>query len=204
MGSMGSVATASKCAGFAMAVLLLMIAPASAQTPTAPAPTPAPAPAQDPAANDPDAASPPGQVYRLPLEDARGDAAPRRRTPRSGEGGERRTNPAPEPGLRSENGFGSSSRVPGAQAPGADDGDARQDGGVAGDANADPPGDELRAQRPTPPTGTSVAPGSDPTAAVDDEPSGTRVFLLLALALVIGAAIGLATRAARRRSHGTG
>jgi hypothetical protein len=179
-----------------MAVLSLLIAPAAAQTQTAP--SPAPAPAQDPAANDPDASSPPGQVYRLPLDDARGDAAPRSRSSR----------PAPKPksALRSENGFGSSARVPGVE-------ESRDDAGGSeprpkpepkrGDGEDDDAGGELRAQRPPPAAALPAEPQrAQRPAAAEGEPSGVRVVLLLVLALVIGAAVGLATRAARRRSSG--
>src|SRR5690349_17266241 len=58
--------------------------------------------AQEPGSNDPQAGSPAGTIYQIPLDTARRDAAPRTR------GG----GPDPSP-LRSENDFGSSAVVPG-------------------------------------------------------------------------------------------
>jgi hypothetical protein len=58
--------------------------------------------AQNPGENDPDAGSPTGRVYEIPLESARDDAAPQ---PSEDEG---------DSSIRSENGFGSSSEVPAA------------------------------------------------------------------------------------------
>jgi hypothetical protein len=75
-----------------------------------------PAAAQTALPTDPSVESAPGAVYQLPLDSARGDAAPGA-TVRSGGSkqipGTRKRSSA----IRSENGFGSSSSVPGAPTP---------------------------------------------------------------------------------------
>jgi len=69
---------------------------------------PAAAGAQSPAATDPSPGSPPGTIYRLPVDTGRSDAAPR------GNGGDG----LPTSTFRSENNFGTSSVVPGAPGDG--------------------------------------------------------------------------------------
>ena len=129
----------------------------------------------------------------------RPDRGTERRTPGSSEGGSER----PAPKLRSENGFGSSSKVPGAETPPATDDRGGSDEPREGEEKDDSPGEELRAQRPPPAAAAPAEPlRVQQTATSDGEPSAVRVFLLLGLALVIGAGVGLATRAARRRSSG--
>jgi hypothetical protein len=100
-----------------------------------------PAFAQDP--GDPSAGSPPGVVYQLPLDRGRGDAAPTRKGGQNGSGGGSGNQSGSGSGsgssssgesdgadpsfYRSENNFGSSSRVPGVG------GGAGGTGGAAGE-----------------------------------------------------------------------
>lgn len=142
---------------------------------------------------DPDAGTPAGAIYQLPLDQARVDAAPRRTAARpsrtgdgdsgaSGAGGSQtRITPTPASALRSENGFGSSSVVPGTGATGS------ATGSDAGSATGSDAG------------ANSVTGSSRPDTKASSSPSMTRVYLLLALVLAVGIAGGLATRV---RGHG--
>ena len=98
--------------------------------------------------SDPQASSPSGAIYEIPLEAGRRDAAPRGSSP-SGGGSPRST-------YRSENNFGSSSGVPGASSAGGSD--------VSGKSRSDTSG-ESRSRRqlagPVPP------PTQPPTAGAD-------------------------------------
>jgi len=167
----------------------------------------APAPlasAQEPT-TDPDAATPAGAIYQLPLDQARADAAPRR--PAAGStnaagasgsaGSQRRA--VPTSALRSENGFGSSSVVPGAEprarsagAPGSQS-DAASGSGKTGAADGQESG------TPEPGAGAGVTGSSGAEAKASAAPSSTRVYLLLALVLAVGIAGGLATRVRAHR-----
>ena len=146
---------------------------------------------------DPDAGTPAGAIYQLPLDQARVDAAPRRTAARpsrtgdgdsgaSGAGGSQtRITPTPASALRSENGFGSSSVVPGTGATGS------ATGSDAGSATGSATGSDAGAN--------SVTGSSRPDTKASSSPSMTRVYLLLALVLAVGIAGGLATRV---RGHG--
>lgn len=134
---------------------------------------PATASAQDPSANDPATDSPAGAVYELPLDSARQDGAPRP-DPKPSQDGKGTARAAPETpsSIRSENRFGSSSRVPGV--------------------------DEQASKRP--PATAAVA--TPVAAAEDDEggssgPSLPLILLLVGLLVVVGAGSG--TLAARSR-----
>lgn len=184
---MAVVLTASKLAGFLFVGLMLIAATAAGQG----------------ASTDPQAGSPAGAIYELPLDGARGDAAPRLRAappakPRStagapSDGGDPGSGARSSP-IRSENGFGSSSSVPGAHAArgGVSGGGASGSGTSGGSGESGAPnsassgeagGSALRAPQPT-----------SARAAVDSEPSGLRTYGLLALVLVAALAGGLATR----------
>jgi hypothetical protein len=148
-------------------------------------------------ATDPDADSPSGVIYEIPLESARDDAAPRG----GGSGGTQAGNgdggtpassvPAEgldESSIHSENGFGSSSDVPGASEAGAKQGSA--DGKAdAGDGSG------------TTAAGTGDATGGDAikTANVSSPPSTGRAVLLIVLAVAAAAGLGFAGRQSLRK-----
>jgi len=147
--------------------------------------------AQTPAPSDPSPDSPAGAIYEIPLDTGRDDAAPPRRAltgrARHGDGGAARggvssatsgrgftvpTAPDGPSRVHSENGFGSSSVVP----------------GVGGDAaSAGVPGtDPTSALRPA-----SIVPK---TAA----PSETAAYLLIGLAVAVGLLFGVGAGRMRR------
>lgn len=143
--------------------------------------------------SDPEADSPSGVVYELPVDRARQDAAPRGGSPAGkgetgdgGGGGGTSSGAAPESSgavsgttagsIRSENNFGTSSKVPGAPSKRRGSGDRSRGNETSG---AVPPSLEDFA---------SVAPTS---SATTDGPSDGVVFPLLAALLALGAGIGV-------------
>ena len=116
---------------------------------------------------DPTAGSPAGQVYELPFESGRGDAAPRDARPASGSDGS---------AYRSENNFGSSSRVPGVEP-------ARDAEGVQRARDAVEPKKVLAGS-----TSAAELPASE-----DGDPSDVRVLALLAMIVLVGV-IGFVAR----------
>jgi hypothetical protein len=149
--------------------------------------------------SDPEAGSPSGAIYEIPVERARKDAAPRGGgsqpqqdttgsgvAPDSGSGsppasGEASGASDGETSIRSENNFGTSSRV-----PGAGDGRAEGSGGAAeGDGDGEPAG-----------AFSSV------TTGATEGPSDSVVFLLLAAVLGVGGLVGVVAgrRAARHQT----
>jgi hypothetical protein len=167
---------------FLAAVLALAALPAAAQ-------------AQDPGANDPEAGSPSGAIYEIPLDTARGDAAPR-----SGDGGADPAAGSDSP-LRSENGFGSSSEVPGAGVTATTDGTSGSGSGRS---------DRQDTNRSDAPAGRQSGEGGAPEAAGEaliatggtvgpgEQPSSLRAYLLLALGVLVAVAVGTAARRATR------
>jgi hypothetical protein len=153
--------------------------------------------------SDPEADSPSGVVYELPVDRARKDAAPRRGPSQSPDnetgsaggdsvgggssgggttGGDGSAAGANDTSIRSENNFGTSSRVPGASNR------ARGGGSDApGEADGGGPVDTLG----------QLAPSS---AAGADGPTDSVVFLLLAALVGVGAVIGVV--AGRRAARG--
>ncbi len=162
---------------------------------------------------DPARGSPPGVIYEIPLDNARRDAAPsahrrasggRSRNGAPGAGGSTTQGtsvPASAAGgvtpssIHSENGFGSSSTVPGVSAGG--NGSQSKDrrsgagagaaGGSSGGGSGSAGGNASQADHAS--AERLIAPG---TAAVT--PSKSRAYLLLLLALAGAVAIGLAGR----------
>ena len=112
--------------------LILALAPAGAAAQSHAAPS------------DPDADSPSGVVYELPLDQARKDAAPRKGggkgNGKKGSSGNGSSGQGSDPArsdtaIRSENNFGSSSQVPGVSGGGSEDqDDDDRSGGTAGEA----------------------------------------------------------------------
>jgi hypothetical protein len=149
----------------------------------------APASAQSP--EDPSADSPSGTIYEIPLDDGRGDAAPR------GQGGTE----APRSSIHSENGFGSSSNVPGTEpaepaataAPGAET------------AGRERPKDEESGSSKPEDGGRGAAEGDIPPATVirqgagDGSPAVPRALTMVGLAVLVAAGLALAAGMAARR-----
>lgn len=197
-----AVLTASKLAGLLIVGSLLLPGTSWAQG----------------ASTDPDATSPAGSVYRLPLDSARNDAAPKRRAPTgsgpsqgTGSAGRDRDRDASRPSsaIRSENGFGSSTSVPGTSG-----GDARDDGGgsqgaggsgtSSGSGGSGSGGSGGGSGAGSGSAGEGTAAANDPAqtvstrAEVDSGPSSVLTYGLLALVLAAGVAGGLVTRMRRR------
>lgn len=158
------------------------------------------------AATDPEAGSPAGTIYELPLDDARNDAAPKRPAPQQSgrpqsggsQNGGNQDSTRPSSAIRSENGFGSSTSV-----PGADDstgGGLNGTSGGSGSAGAD---SGSRSGGSTPAAGdaarsSGAAQATTSSADVDSGPSGLMTYGLLALVIAAGIAGGLVTRMRRR------
>lgn len=181
------VLTVSKLAGFLFVGLMLTAAGAAAQG----------------SSTDPQADSPAGAIYELPLDGARGDAAPKRpSTPRAQPPGaaDVRTgagaagSAAPSSAIRSENGFGSSSAVPGATGGGATDGGSGVSNGGSSDGSGSPAARNSASSGEADGFAPRAPKAATAHAAVESEPSGLRTYGLLALVLVAALAGGLATR----------
>lgn len=172
---------------------------------------PAPAVAQS---GDPEAGSPSGVIYEIPLDNARRDAAPTHRgggasgknggssSGQDGDAGGVRTSKGTISPIRSNNGFGSSSVVPGAVAAaavnatkggGGKGGGSGKSGGTGsgkgGSSGSKTPVMSSPAESLGPPKGATVA----------ATPSKSRAYWLLALALAVAAGIGIAGRYVARR-----
>jgi hypothetical protein len=137
--------------------------------------------------DDPAAGSPPRAVYQIPLESARSDAAPRKRSEETapsagggnaGGGNDGSGGSSSGSVYRSANDFGSSSKVPGADDPLTT---ASADNGTTSKAAAAIP---------------------DPLSTANEgETSVPTAVFLLALIAVTGVGVGtMAVRSARRRS----
>ena len=161
-----------------------------------------PALAQDPEVHtDPDRGSPAGTLYEIPLERGRGDAAPL-----SGGAGTPSAPPAVAPAspIRSENGFGSSSQVPGtspgeggASASGTSGGGSGGDGAAAGEG-----GSSERRGSSTGETGRAGAGGdarAESVALAASTVTVSRSLLLLGLGAAVALMLGLAARWASAR-----
>jgi hypothetical protein len=144
--------------------------------------------------NDPGSGSPSGTIYEIPLDSARADAAPRDSPGSSGTAGASATQAtSPSSSIHSENGFGSSTQVPGAPA-----------GSGTGAAKATTA--DARARRGASATGQGAkrlaAPNGEALirpAARAAAPSSTRAYVLLVLAAGVAVGLGAAARLAARR-----
>jgi len=153
---------------------------------------------------DPAAGSPSGVIYEIPLDNARLDAAPRRRggngggSGGDGSGDGQGTAGSESQGgtvspIRSENGFGSSSTVPGAAgiaAKKAASGNDDRASGTGGDGTG-----ALRAGA----VAAGSAEGIRDAGSASITPSRSRAYVLLLLALVLAAGLGIAGRYVARR-----
>ena len=176
---------------------------------------PATAAAQE---RDPDADSPSGQVYAIPLETARGDAAPRGGKGSAGGSGDSSTSSG---GGQSSTGGGDVSSgtdgtTDGGEASGLTSGSGGGSGSTGGSGSSGGSGSgeeggsgsggetpETSAIRSENGFGSSSrVPGLDgnPTVALNavSDPSGSRVYGLLLLGVLLAAGVGLASRSARR------
>jgi hypothetical protein len=144
--------------------------------------------------SDPEADSPSGVVYEIPVEKGRRDAAPREQVAPD-DGG--RARDESETSIRSDNNFGTSSEVPGV-GEGAD-GDSGESGGTGGGSGGDGSGGSDSGSGSVESAARDAA-GS--TAASADGPSEGVVYPLLAVLIAVGAAIGLfAGHRAHRGGH---
>jgi hypothetical protein len=154
---------------------------------------PASAPAQS---GDPAQGSPSGVIYEIPLDNARRDAAPTPGGGRSG-GGQRTATISP---IRSENGFGSSSTVPGAAArkasASASGGKSKSKSGKSGGQGSGGAGGQGSGGAAAPAISTESI-GGQGSASIT--PSRSRAYLLLLLALAVAAGLGIAGRYVARR-----
>jgi len=173
----------------AVTALLLLPAGADAQGSAAPA-------------SDPEAGSPSGTVYQLPLDRGRKDAAPRNRSRRQGARrpgdatGRNTAGGGTDSPIRSENNFGSSSQVPGVDDDRADAGGATGGSGDGGDGRT-------AGESPSGEDGTNTAPsaaaiGVDPTARSSDGPSWGLIVPLIGILLLLGITAGTLAGRARR------
>ena len=150
---------------------------------------PATATAQGAGPTDPDATSPSGVIYEIPLEGARRDAAPR-----SGRGGRTRGG-GQNPAFRSENNFGSSSTVPGSQGD-----ESRDDGGGSPGGSGSSGGGGAGTSGGENASGKSAAgrfAGAASSASDDPSVPGT---VILVLAVLAGAVLSAVAAIRARRS----
>jgi hypothetical protein len=177
---------------------------------------PAPAGAQS---GDPEEGSPSGVIYEIPLDNARRDAAPTHHgggskgsnggssSAQGGADGGVRTAKGTISPIRSNNGFGSSSIVPGAVAAvagaatggggkGSGGGGKGSGGGGKGSGSASGSSGGGKTQVMTSP---SESLGPPKAATVAATPSKSRAYWLLGLALAVAAGLGIAGRYVARR-----
>ena len=157
---------------------------------------------------DPAAGSPSGVIYEIPLDNARLDAAPRRRggngggSGGDGSGDGQGTAGSESQGgtvspIRSENGFGSSSTVPGAAGIAAKKAASGNDARASGTG-----GDGTGAQGSGGSSGNTAAGSAEgirDAGSASITPSRSRAYVLLLLALVLAAGLGIAGRYVARR-----
>jgi hypothetical protein len=151
-----------------------------------------PAGARAQSSSDPEATSPSGTIYEIPLDKARQQAAPQgapQGSP-SGGGGSGSGVASSQDGstYRSENNFGSSNEVPGAS------GESRSGASSNPSSRSKSRSRDQLADASAPPKAAA-----DPASS--DEPSGGGVVLLLVLLLAVAlATVALAIKARRRSS----
>ena len=161
--------------------------------------------------NDPSPDSPSGKVYELPFDSARKDAAPRHNGSGAPSGG-------PVSSIHSDNGFGSSSTVPGttagtgtaseqnpasSQSSGGASTSSQGSGGSGGKSGGGKGGggSSRTSKKPPAAAGESQIPvaGVVREAAAGGSPSLWRSGLLLALGVLVAAGLAIAARVASRR-----
>jgi hypothetical protein len=142
----------------------------------------------DPAPEDPAAGSPSGTIYEIPLDQGRADAAPRH----GGSGTAQPSSP-----IRSQNGFGSSSTVPGASPPSASPAAGGSDG--TKDSSKGGSGSDAKKAKSSGSGESGIPPSTVRTQQASGSPSLPRSGALLALGIVLAIAFAGAARAAARR-----
>jgi hypothetical protein len=148
---------------------------------------------------DPAQDSPSGVIYEIPLDDARQDAAPGRGSGGGASAGSEGAQGGTVSSIHSENGFGSSSTVPGAAAGAVakrTSGGKRDKGGGGKRAKSGSGAGETQPDGRTP-AAAAESIGAPRSAAV--APSKARAYLLLLLALAVAAGLGVAGRYMARR-----
>ena len=140
--------------------------------------------------SDPERDSPAGTVYEIPLDIAREDAAPRGGAGPSGSSSAPTPPPAGDSPIRSENNFGSSSRVPGLDERAAASGHRPATRGERRARDSDAGGTAFDALATT----SASADGSGPSPAL--------AILLLALIALVGVGGGTAAARATHAARG--
>jgi hypothetical protein len=163
--------------------------------------------------NDPEAGSPSGTIYEIPLDNARKDAAPRHAGSQGGATSGGSVSP-----IHSDNGFGSSSTVPGtggtttASAQNSASSQSSGSGGSSGSRSSKGSGDAAgggsagggksrTSGKPKPSANESQIPvaGVVREAAAGGSSSLWRSVLLLVLGVVVAAGLAAGVRVASRR-----
>jgi hypothetical protein len=143
--------------------------------------------AQDDGVHDPPADSPAGTVYEIPLEQGRQDAAP----PAGDRDAGGTATPAPgTSSIRSENGFSSSSTVPGTSAAG---------GGAKGSRGDTPAKDRSKPSGKGEENPETGIPRGAAAASAPRPASVPRTLLLIGLAAGVALALAAAVRSSKQR-----
>jgi hypothetical protein len=143
-----------------------------------------PAGARAQSSSDPEATSPSGTIYEIPLDQARQQAAPRRSPSGGGGSGSGAQGSQDSSTYRSENNFGSSNEVPGAS------GDSRSGSSNPKSRSKSRSREQLADASPPPKA------AADPASS--GGPSGGDVVLLLVLLLAVALATVVLAIKARR------
>ena len=145
-------------------------------------------------AQDPDADSPAGTIYEIPLEQGREDAAPPARKGQDKDAGT--TQPRTGSSIRSDNGFSSSSTVPGASGSSASG--SASSGAKSGDSGDKPSrGDKAEKEKDETETENPEAGIPRGTAATTAPRPASVSRTLLLIGLATGVALALAAIAVR-------
>jgi hypothetical protein len=170
--------------------------------------------AQDPVSPDPTRGSPSGTIYEIPVDSGRHDAAPRSKgshgeqstgsttTPASGGGASAPEAQGDSP-IHSDNGFGTSSVVPGATSPSTSTSASQAQGGRKqsrrSGASKRRAAKRKRAATKRDVSESQIPAGRKVTASAGSSPSLPRSYLLLALGVALGLVLAVAARLASRQ-----
>jgi hypothetical protein len=146
--------------------------------------------------NDPAAGSPSGTIYEIPLDSARGDAAPRDPSASAANADQ----PSSSSPIHSDdNGFGSSAQVPGAPPAAPVKGSGSGSSSGKGGGTAKPPAKREGGEGASSEPAHTNAEALIRPAARAAAPSSTRAYALLVFAIGVAVALGIAGRLAARR-----
>lgn len=163
--------------------------------------------AQDPVSPDPTRGSPSGTIYEIPVDSGRHDAAPRPKdshgdqptggttTPASG-GDAAAPDAQGDSPIHSDNGFGTSSVVPGATSPATPGAQKKSKQAGTAKRRADKRKQGTK-QRDV--SESQIPAGQKVTASAGSSPSLPRSYLLLALGVALGIVLAVAARLASRQ-----